>query len=166
MNKTKSKKALRITLVIITILYIGFIFSNSLKPANASSQDSGKVTELINGFFRIFNPDFELTESVVRTFAHFSEFLILGVFSFITFRMFTGKSYYYLPFSVLLVSATALSDECIQLTSVGRAFEVTDIITDILGALLGILLTFILYLIIKGIKKCKMKRTGKVKGNG
>lgn len=166
MNKTKSKKALRITLVIITILYIGFIFCNSLKPASASSQDSGKVTEFINSFLRIFYPDFEVAESVVRTFAHFSEFMILGVFSFITFRMFINKSYCYLPFSVLLVSATALSDECIQLTSDGRAFEVTDIITDVLGALLGILLTFILYLIIKGIKNCKIKRTGKVKENG
>lgn len=161
MKRFKSKTALKISFVVITLLYIGFIFSNSLKPASASSLDSGMVTELINSFFKIFSSDFILTEGVVRTMAHFSEFMILGVFSLITFLIFTTKTYYNLPFSVLLISATALSDECIQLTSDGRAFELTDIFTDILGGLLGVFLTLAVYLIVKVILKNKKKKTGK-----
>ena len=56
----------------LALLWLAFIFSNSLKSAEESAEDSGKVLAFLQGLFP------SLTDEGVRKLAHFAEFFVLG----------------------------------------------------------------------------------------
>ena len=70
---------LRIALpLLLTLLWLGFIFGNSLKDAQASSEQSGQVQEIVNNVASSVGVKEPISETTVRNMAHFTEFLVLG----------------------------------------------------------------------------------------
>ena len=69
-----------VALVALVVACTIFIFSNSIKDAQASHEDSAVVTEIVEPVLEnVFNVEPENTEHIVRKCAHFIEFALLGV---------------------------------------------------------------------------------------
>lgn len=146
----------RIILSLLTISLIIFIFSNSVQTARDSSLASGRIMNFLNNICSSLNLKFTFTQSIVRTLAHFAEFGLLGVLSILTFL-----SFFFIKAKTLILSAVfsvliALTDECIQLFSEGRAFQLEDLIIDFTGSMLCIVSVFIIVLLIRN-KKTKIE---------
>ena len=117
------------------LLWITFIFSRSLQPADISSLESQWILAL----FRRIMP-FELTEHFIRKLGHFTEFGVLGVLSAILFcgrcrHLRTG-----LLSAVMTGMVTALCDETIQLFVAGRTGQIPDVWIDVAGTAVGAVL--------------------------
>lgn len=138
----------RILLCVLTLSLIVFIFSNSIQTASVSSVSSGRVMNFLNSICTTLNLNFVFTQEIVRTLAHFCEFGLLGVLSQLTFISFFGTKAKALISSVVASVSTALVDECIQLFSDGRAFQLSDLVIDFAGSLLGIVGVFLIALLI------------------
>ena len=127
--------------VLIIVFTIGFIWSNSLKVADASMEQSNFVKQLILSFFSLFGIDIENTIFIgfIRKFAHFFEYFILGI------ELTTYKSIYHkqskkaLWFVGFICVFVACIDECIQLIpALERSGELLDVCIDSFGAILAI----------------------------
>ncbi len=149
-----SKKLIfkRVIYTAITCIIICFIFIQSLLPGDISSAESSKVLAFLNavadyiGLGQIFTHDF------VRTFAHFTEFAFLGLFSFLTYKSYKIKRMSPIIITIITYPLVAIIDEIIQIFTVGRAFQFTDILIDISGGTTGFLLCVIIVLISTGVK--------------
>lgn len=127
----RGKKSIeRLVWVILTLLWIGFIFSRSRQSADVSSEESASVLE----FARRFVPF--LSMRAVRKIAHFTEFLLLGVLLHFSFRSLQIRSSALLLGTGLLVAA---ADELLQLFSPGRSCQVTDVLLDFSGVVVSVL---------------------------
>ena len=83
------RTVLRIVLTIACVVTIGFIFSNSLKTAEQSSAQSSTVVETIQKVAQVIAPEskiatatgeeYEALHELIRAWAHFAEFFLLGV---------------------------------------------------------------------------------------
>lgn len=137
--------------VLLTLLWVGLIFSFSLQPADVSSDTSmGFARKVIGWIF----PDFlqyidrmpmeqlDLFHYVVRKCAHFTEYFVLGIWSGLSTMQFSirRKKASALGFCVL----TACIDETIQLFVSGRAGRIQDVMLDGTGAAAGIFLLWVL----------------------
>ena len=123
----------------ITLLYIGFIFSNSAKPAVQSSADSNWLTELINRWMREIGFSFvQFSEGFIRKFAHFAEYSVLGVMltlSLASHPFFRGKRRLLL---IPLGLCIAAIDEGIQFFTPGRDCNPMDVLLDTFGVICGV----------------------------
>lgn len=158
--KFKSKWFLtcRILFTVLTLLLIGFIFSNSVQTADVSSVSSGRIMNFLNGICGALGLKFVFTQEIVRTLAHFGEFGLLGVLSLLSTLSCFGIKVKSLILSFAVFSLTALADECIQLFSDGRAFQLSDLVIDISGGLLGAVAVFLIALL---VHNHKIKVSGK-----
>ena len=142
---------------LLTLLWIAFIFSNSLKSGVESGNQSKELLSVVAPLFP------SLTESLLRTLAHFGEFALLSLlfcFDLVAFRVIRFERPLLsnilrllpiLPAGFLI----ALADECIQLFSEGRAFQFSDILTDTLGVASSALLFFLIF---TGLRALSQKR--------
>ena len=143
--KTKKKSYIRFYLFLfITLLLMGMIFFFSAQPSNVSEESSGFLVELIEkALGRPFSGrTLETIVFLVRKTAHFSEYLLVGLFFSLTLnekRTFHGKEF---AFSVLICSLYAVSDEIHQHFVPGRSGELRDVCIDAAGAFLGCFLVF------------------------
>ena len=135
----------------LTLLFVLFIWSNSLQPASTSSSISSGIFATLQDFWiQTFYRPFPVSHHLLRKLGHFSEFLVFGVLATVT--AFTEKNdsrllkYKTLYFGLL----TAFIDETIQYFSPGRSPEVTDILIDYAGFCCGF---FIICLTLKILKK-------------
>lgn len=150
---------IKILLIALTVCWLGFIFSNSIQTAEASSNTSGRVVGLLNCILRQFNIPFVFTQNIVRTLAHFCEFAILGVLGELTALSCANINIKSLPLVTAVCAFSALADEIIQLFSDGRAFQVSDILVDSLGAIAGCLFTYLLIYLICRIKASRINQS-------
>lgn len=118
---------------------LAFIWGNSLLPGETSGQLSGTVWETLCEIFPFFAT--ENGEHIVRKLAHFSEFAALGLFLCWLMGMLTKP--WYLAFCA--GCAAAITDECIQYFTPGRACALTDMFIDSAGVLAGVLVLLIFY---------------------
>jgi len=82
----------------------------------------------------------------VRKGAHFSEFAVLGILSFLLVKSY-GFSLKICVFSALSYCLIfAVCDEIHQLFVDGRAGKITDVCIDFFGSLVGVILLWIFYL--------------------
>ena len=138
------KTTYRIITALLLILWVAFIFSNSMDNADASTLKSGAVLALLR---RILGSEgAALTEFIVRKTAHFTEFAIEGVLLFLVVKGYTTRP-------LLAGLMTALTDETIQLFSLGRSSQVTDVWIDFAGVVTGTLLAFLVQAIVRRCKK-------------
>lgn len=161
---SKAKKILFVSMLILSLLWVAFIFSNSLDNGEQSSNKSHTVTVVVNEVADSVGIKQEIKESTVRKLAHFTEFAVLGLlvcadillapiprFESILKRMLPLCAS--LPVCFILASV----DELIQKFSSGRACEFLDVLTDSLGALCGIALFILVYIICSAIKSRRQK---------
>lgn len=149
-NQTKQRiflRLLRSALVIASIVMTAFIFSNSLKDAAQSSQQSSGVVEFVQQVASVVAPNsqianatgeaYDLLHSIVRNMAHFLEFCLLGaLFSWTCLSFTFAKALQVCP--ALGVATVSIADECLQLLASERAFEFADILLDVSGGLSGV----------------------------
>lgn len=158
----KEKKRSRTVLALLFVLdalWIFFIISRSLKPADASLAESDRILALVRRILPF------MTSFLIRKLGHFTEFFLLGVLLFLTARQweraFPGAAdgrrralRFLLPALAGLLVAAA--DEGVQLGVEGRSGELRDVLIDFSGVLLALLIgTAVRYL-----KEKKKERAG------
>ena len=152
----------RTIILLLIILCITFIFTNSLMNADQSKEESSKITiaieKVVSTLYKDNTPEkvthfFKTTfNNILRDSAHFIEFLILGIFVTLYSNKFKSTNLRRTLLVLLFCILISLIDETIQFFSPGRAFELYDMALDSLGSIIGILLIFLIY------KKRKQKK--------
>lgn len=134
----------RTVLCLLTALIMGFIFYNSSLDADLSSEDSMSVRAMLNSILRIVKIDFELSENFVRKLAHFVEYFVLGSLMYFTARSFDLRRRvcaFLVPLSGFLIASI---DETIQLFSIGRSGQFTDVLLDFIGVIIAVFILSVL----------------------
>lgn len=138
----------------MTALMIAFIFINSSLDADTSSRESMGVLEFINNILSSLEIDLILSENFVRKCAHFAEYFVLGTLLYYTVGSFTEIQVKKLVASLAVGLLTACVDETIQLFSLGRSGQFSDVLLDFFGVCTAVLL---FYCITKWVSKIKDK---------
>ncbi len=155
MKKTNLKKQniIFILMLALTAAYIIFIWIHSTMSAEVSSTESGNVMNFLNDFFIMIGLPGNLTDHIVRKSAHFCEFALLGFLTLWTAYINNKRVIKNLLSVGFVCLATAVVDEYIQIYSVGRSAEVTDIALDFFGVCAGALFFIAVSAVIKLFKK-------------
>ena len=166
MNLQFSKNALKkriafLVFLVLTILWMSVIFGFSSNDAAESTVQSNTVTEII---LRIFNRDFDemspeeqqrlidSCDGIVRKFAHFTAYAILGFLWYHTLFFAPGGFFNnkrrIIGFTFAPCVLFAVTDEYHQTLVDGRAGRFTDVIIDSAGVAFGIIMSVLLSVIV------------------
>ena len=131
---------------IIVIAIMAFIFFQSALPADLSSEESGRVVDLIVRLFQGVAPiDRETLVFIVRKGAHFTEYMILGGFLVPAVKEWMAVDTTPVPVVRERITAWlagtlyAVTDEIHQSFVPGRNCELRDMGIDSCGVLAGVL---------------------------
>ena len=167
MTKTVVKKVLFICFLVLSVVWVGFIFSNSIDNGTESGEKSSAVTEAINEGLAAVGVEKPVTERDVRTAAHFSEFLVLAALLSPALLLcplsdkLKKPLYSLIPIlSVPVCFLIACIDEFIQSFSPGRAMQFSDVLVDTLGALCSAVIFTLVCLAVTLISSKKRKKLG------
>ena len=128
---------------LIFLLYICFIYGNSLTPASVSSKESGFVLTKIQEIFSMAGWEtLWLTEHLIRKGAHFAEYALLGFLGFWTFQ--TGGERTRRALALFFLWLVPFVDETIHLFVPGRSGQISDVWLDMAGGSAGFLAVFLL----------------------
>ena len=167
-KNTARINVLAVFLIILIVANYIFIWMNSAKVSAESNKASHKISEtIVKKTVKNYNnlPKQEKAKYIkklngkIRSFAHFAEFIPLGLFLFLLMMcLFSSDDFKkILGFAIVVALAIsallATSDEIHQIFVKGRTFEVKDILVDSLGSLLGIAVGVISYLIVSRRRK-------------
>lgn len=126
---------------ILVIVYTGFIFSNSMTPADESSRQSGAVMNLLLQLLGSLGLEGGwVTEHLIRKTAHFVEYAVLGVLLWKCLETYEWRrqvSRMRLLCQGGLAVWIPLLDETIQLFIEGRSGQISDVWLDMAGVLAG-----------------------------
>ena len=129
----------RIFWLAVLLLYVCFIYGNSLTPASVSSQESGFVLAFSRNVLEGLGLEsMWLTEHIVRKTAHFLEYAGLGILLAFNFRPWAGAFAGRLRGALEAALVIPFVDETIQLFVEGRSGQVSDVWLDLAGALCGL----------------------------
>lgn len=135
-------------LLTLGILWMCFIFAQSLLPGSASARQSTGIVEFINPILTSINIHISSNNLslIIRKLAHFTEFFILGALWFYVYKYWFNRIVH-----LILVLAhgllTAIVDESIQYFVEGRSAQVTDVLIDFLGVLIACAMLLFIHLI-------------------
>lgn len=150
---------------LIGIFLTVFIFIQSLLNAEASSEQSRMVvdllTKIINGIApnTIDASNIDAFSNLIRKLVgHFLLFSLCGFFNtwslLLTMEMRRKLPIYGIVFSVILGLAVAIISESLQLLAQGRSGEMTDVLIDICGYAVGLIIIYIaVILVYRSIRK-------------
>ena len=145
--------------IVVLLLYVGFIFHNSLTPADESSRQSGRVLQMILRSIQWIGMEGGwITEYLVRKTAHFAEYTLLGILLIITLRQYFEVLTVRRILQCWLGSLIPLVDETLQLFTEGRSGQISDVWLDMAGTFTGFLFAGAVYWLLT-----KRERKG---GNG
>lgn len=181
LQKTRTKLIFKILIIILWITMMILIAWFSSQPADISTQQSNSVDVII---CKIVIKDFksfteavkqyyiDLADKFVRKAAHFTEYAILGIFSWAVLNFSlkdrfhkpdtTGKSKFFKSFTTFLwffliplfwCFLYSLTDEFHQLFVEGRDGSILDSLLDTSGAAFGMLILLLIRLIIFSLIK-------------
>ena len=153
---------------VLTLLWLCFIYGNSLQTGVESGEASGQVHHIMNMPFEFFGLGTPLSEYFIRKAAHFTEFFILGAlvcadlwcFSVLTLRRRLEYSILVISSALPVCTALAACDEYLQGFVDGRGSSVKDVLIDTSGAFTAILIFGVLFYIVRIIyshSKAKVK---------
>lgn len=139
----------------LVILWIAFIWSNSMQTGEASGEVSSEVTDRIN---EVAEPVLgePIPEKTVRKSAHFLEYMLLGVLAsvdaVVIAQVFSRRGAAFVSLSMLLSVVLAFfvaaTDEfAIQASTDGRGPSWRDVGIDCSGALTGALICIAVFLL-------------------
>ena len=152
--------------ILLTVLWLGFIFSNSSQSGEASGEQSKQVQEVVNEVAQSVGIKKPITEKTIRTGAHFTEFFVFALLECWILAAFGGLRVHqpiWRPlagFGAVIADGALMAciDETIQRFSSGRAAEWKDVGIDTLGAILAAILVFGSYLAARMIVHHKEKK--------
>ena len=145
------KKNKKVLLFILIVIWIMFIWGNSMTVAVESDQQSGRILEWINSLISVFG-GLQLSSFVVRKAAHMFEFFVLAVLVSLFCKVQDCKTSRWAAWGIGVSCVVACLDEGIQLFVPGRAGRVSDVFIDLAGAVIGVLL-------VAGWTKLRMKKS-------
>jgi len=88
------------------------------------------VREFLNSVLHSLNLSIVLSDHFVRKCAHFVEYFVLGTLLFFTVKLYLSKNSVKIFSAVAIGLAVAIVDESIQLFSVGRSAQFSDVLLD------------------------------------
>ena len=139
-NKSTFKKIYFVLSLVIVLALLILIFYLSHENAEESTETSGFFTELLN-----FLLPFQVTEDIIRTLAHFSEFACL---SFFVNNLFVSYKDKLSPVIACTLSFLyAITDEIHQIFVPGRACQFQDMMVDLAGIVSGMFVFTVVYLL-------------------
>lgn len=137
--------------LILTIIWMIFIFYMSHQPASASDAQSGGFMNMlsnlpiIGGVLGKFM-ELDIAVFVVRKSAHMFLYFVLAILIYLTIQnKYKIKAYL---ISFILAAIYACTDELHQLFVQGRSGEIKDVLVDSSGALIGLIVIYIINKII------------------
>ena len=149
------KKIVLSVLFVILIGLVGFIFSNSFKVKEESTEQS---TRILNIIIEKIAPLADAQQkgkihNIIRKCAHAAEYLALGIVLAMIARQFE-KSYNrkYICFPLLIGLSIGVVDEFIQSFN-DRSSEVRDVLIDFGGVVVGVAIVMLIFVIKDWIKK-------------
>ena len=132
---------------------------NADQSIEESSRIAKAIEKVVDALYKGNTPEnvayfLKITfRNVLRDFAHFFEFFILGILVMLYSDKFKISIFRRFYFAILFCILIALLDETIQLFSLGRAFELSDLALDGSGSIIGSMLIFLLWKIKKTEKQ-------------
>ena len=152
----------RIKYIILTIIWMSFIFSMSNQPANISKELSKNIENLLNRTPIIGNILSDILNSpnsqfIVRKSAHFILFCLLSILCFIVIYEIkkSVKISTLVSFSITFIYACI--DEIHQLFIPGRGSQIKDVLIDSIGAIIGLIVINLIFMLKNRIKKSYSK---------
>ncbi len=159
-KNTTGVMIIRILLVVLIIVNLSFIWINSAKTSSDSTKDSKTIAKtvtekVVKDYHELpkteQNKEVSKMNTKIRSMAHFTEFIPLGLlFFFLALAIFEFRKgelikllLTALILSILLSMLSAVADEIHQIFVKGRSFEIKDILTDTLGAFCGCIIATI-----------------------
>ena len=145
-------KSKRITFPLLVVLCacVIFIFSNQVGKTSENISDSFTI-KIIDVYTKVIKKEYtekqkkDLVKDLrkfIRKSAHFTIYLLLGLFSYATLKSYGCKHSIF--YSILFCFLYACSDEIHQLFVSDRTGRVFDVFIDTLGASVGICFVFAL----------------------
>ncbi|MBR4287715.1 MAG: VanZ family protein [Clostridia bacterium] len=148
--KFTGSKIYRIFSILAVISVMGVIFFLSAQNGEESAETSSWVIDFLSLFFKG-----DLAQDIIRTFAHFSEYGVLG---FLMYNVIYSFKIKLAPLiSTALSLLYAISDEIHQYFVPERACQPSDLAVDFCGILLGTALIVLLFRLINKISLKKKK---------
>ena len=130
----------RVLWTAVTLLYVAFIFHNSMTPAAESSRQSGRVLVMaLELADRVGLGGQWITEHLIRKAAHFAEYALLGILLYGTVTQYSLRAQMRRVLQCWLGMAIPFADETIQLFVEGRSGQLGDVWLDMSGILAGFL---------------------------
>ena len=121
--------------LLLVVVLTAVIFVNSSLPATESGKLSGFVAQFVAQLSQLLDITLKGdVEHTIRNLAHFLEFACLGLLWCKTFASFRVSNRTSTGYILLLCLLTAVTDEYIQLFSLGREGKVMDVLLDFSGA--------------------------------
>lgn len=121
--------------LLLVVVLTAVIFVNSSLPATESGKLSGFVAQFVAQLAQLVDITLKGdVEHTIRKLAHFLEFACLGLLWCKTFASFRVSNRTSTGYILLLCLLTAVTDEYIQLFSLGREGKVMDVLLDFSGA--------------------------------
>lgn len=146
------KRIIKLVYGLYILLFIAFIFSNSLATREASAETSGRLLTFVNGFLGKLGSNALFTEFVIRKLGHFTEFFLLG-FSVAGFfavdKNITKRNMFNSTYFCLIIAAC---DETVQYFS-GRGSMLLDVWLDYFSSIVGIAVIYFIYRFLNSHKK-------------
>ena len=151
---------------ILILVYLCFIYGNSLTPAAISSKESGYFLAKIQDFLAGAGMDaWRLTEHLVRKAAHFTEYAGLGFLLAMNTGAGIAPVFCLLKGNVTAVLFMPFVDETIQLFVEGRSGQISDVWLDMAGIVTGIMVTAGFMKMTGALKTGRKAAKGKGSGN-
>ena len=148
--------------IILTIIWMSFIFSMSNQPANISKELSQNIENLLNHTPIIGNLLSDILNSsnsqfIVRKSAHVILFCLLSVLCFIVIYEIkkSVKISTLVSFSITFIYA--FIDEIHQLFIPGRGSQIRDVLIDSIGAIMGLIFINLIFMLKNRIKESYSK---------
>ena len=148
----ETKRKTGALLIFMRVLFTGclvysiwFIFQNSLQIAQASSERSQQVQEILNALVaKVGLGPFSL--HTVRKLAHFAEFSLMGFWFMLCLRVYTRHFVRHVSWPLLCGLLVAVIDETIQLYVPGRSSSTLDVLLDFSGVCCGLFAALLILL--------------------
>lgn len=153
-------KAIKIILIVLIVLTVVFIWSNSIRSRVESEAQSGAVKDtleniLTSGGSKPASACVEWIIGNIRKLAHFAEYFALSVF-LSAYAVFFVRSVRAKALVILLSAPVAAIDETIQIFS-NRGAALSDVLLDTLGAAAGFAVTLAAAFIVRRLINGKFR---------
>ncbi len=164
LSKIFSKKAVRVVLSILCVIWMGFIFHLS---AESSEVSQNRSSDVIDRYLDKFSPGYSQkteaekeiiiakNQSVIRSLAHAFIYTVLGFLStgvLLTYEISMTKRF---AAALIFCVLYSISDEIHQIFVPGRAFQFVDLLCDAAGSVLGITSTLLSFSYLAKLSKNK-----------